>query len=190
MGEAEVLVADKGYARGVSAPVPAWAAAQAGILRIMLSAQPRRSEMPRTAALSARSSRTSTASAAYLGCTTRTNRVGGRSGNARNVADPGLFFHHAANGYALVFRPSSCDRISGDGRKKMESPMRMFIVFAVAIAIVATGYAVRSAIYQSPTVARLLTVAAPAANTMSPHEIHLNYKGMKDLPVHDSNNAH
>jgi hypothetical protein len=169
MGEAEVLVADTGYARGVSAPVPAWAAAQAGILRIMLSAQPRRSEMPRTAALTARSSRTSTASAAYLGCTTRTN---------------------AANGYALVFRPSSCDRISGDGRKKMESPMRMFIVFAVAIAIVATGYAVRSAIYQSPTVARLLTVATPAANTMSPNEIHLNYKGMKDLSVHDSNNAH
>jgi hypothetical protein len=38
--------------------------------------------------------------------------------------------------------------------------------------------------------ANLLTAATPAAaTTLSPHEIHLNYKGMKDLPVHDSTNA-
>jgi hypothetical protein len=39
VGEAEILVADTGYARGVSAPVPARAAAQASILSIMLSAR-------------------------------------------------------------------------------------------------------------------------------------------------------
>jgi hypothetical protein len=68
--------------------------------------------------------------------------------------------------------------------------MRMFIVFAVAIVVIAIGYAVKSTMYPSSTAASLLTVATPAANTLSPHEIHLNYKGMKDLPVHDSSNAH
>jgi hypothetical protein len=72
----------------------------------------------------------------------------------------------------------------------MEVPMRMFIFFAVAIVIVAIGYAVKSAMYPSSTAASLLTVATPAADTLSPHEIHLKYKGMKDLPVHDSRNAH
>jgi hypothetical protein len=68
--------------------------------------------------------------------------------------------------------------------------MRMLIVFAVAIVIVAIGYAVKSAMYPSSTAASLLAVVTPAANTLSPHEIHLTYKGMKDLPVHDSTNAH
>jgi hypothetical protein len=68
----------------------------------------------------------------------------------------------------------------------MEASMRVFIAFVIAA--VALGYVAKSTAFSSSTMASLLTVAAPAA-TMSPHEIHLNYKAMKDLPVHDSTNA-
>jgi hypothetical protein len=64
--------------------------------------------------------------------------------------------------------------------------MRVFIGFVIAA--IALGYAMKSTTSQSPTMASLLTVATPAA-TLSPHEIHLNYKAMKELPVHDSANA-
>jgi hypothetical protein len=63
--------------------------------------------------------------------------------------------------------------------------MRVFIAFVVVA--VALGYLAKSG--TSPSLASLLTAAAPAATTLSPHEIHLNYKAMKDLPVHDSTNA-
>jgi hypothetical protein len=65
--------------------------------------------------------------------------------------------------------------------------MRVFIAFVVVA--VALGYVFKSTTSPSSTIASLLTTAAPAS-TLSPHEIHLNYKGMKDLPVHDSTNAH
>jgi hypothetical protein len=67
--------------------------------------------------------------------------------------------------------------------------MRVFIAFVIVA--VALGYVAKSAKLPTSTVAGLLTVAAPAATTMSPHEIHLNYnyKAMKELPVHDSTNA-
>jgi hypothetical protein len=67
--------------------------------------------------------------------------------------------------------------------------MRVFIAFVIVA--VAIGYMAKSAKPPTSTVAGLLTVAAPAATTMSPHEIHLNYnyKAMKELPVHDSTNA-
>jgi hypothetical protein len=68
----------------------------------------------------------------------------------------------------------------------MEASMRVFIAFVIAA--VALGYVAKSTALSSSSMASLLTVAAPAA-TMSPHEIHLNYKAMKDLPVHDSTNA-
>jgi hypothetical protein len=68
----------------------------------------------------------------------------------------------------------------------MEASMRVFIAFVIAA--VALGYVAKSTAFSSSSMASLLTVAAPAA-TMSPHEIHLNYKAMKDLPVHDSTNA-
>jgi hypothetical protein len=64
--------------------------------------------------------------------------------------------------------------------------MRVF--FAFVIAAVALGYVFKSTTSPSPTIASLLTATTPAA-TLSPHEIHLNYKAMKDLPVHDSTNA-
>jgi hypothetical protein len=64
--------------------------------------------------------------------------------------------------------------------------MRLFIAFVIVA--VALGYVTKSTIFPTGTAASLLTVAAPAA-TLSPHEIHLNYKGMKSLPVHESTNA-
>jgi hypothetical protein len=65
--------------------------------------------------------------------------------------------------------------------------MRVFIAFVIAA--VALGYVAKSTILPTSTVANLLRVGAPVATTMSPHEIHLNYKAMKELPVHDSTNA-
>jgi hypothetical protein len=70
----------------------------------------------------------------------------------------------------------------------MEVPMRVFIAFVIVA--VALGYVAKSTTSPSPTMATLLTAATPAATTLSPHEIHLNYKAMKELPVHDSTNAH
>jgi hypothetical protein len=65
----------------------------------------------------------------------------------------------------------------------MDGPMRTFILLAVAIVLVAIGY-VSSRIFWPSN-----TVVFATIKTMSPHEIHLNYKGMNDLPVHDSSNA-
>jgi hypothetical protein len=70
----------------------------------------------------------------------------------------------------------------------MEGRMRRFVVLAIAILVVLIGYAIKTTVSTSPTAASLMAVATPVA-TLSPHEIHLNYKGMKDLPVHDSTNA-
>jgi hypothetical protein len=61
------------------------------------------------------------------------------------------------------------------------------VFIAFVIVAIALGYVAKST--TSPSVASLLTVTAPAATTLSPHEIHLNYKAMRDLPVHDSTNA-
>jgi hypothetical protein len=66
--------------------------------------------------------------------------------------------------------------------------MRVFIAFVIVA--VALGYVTKSTRSSSSTMVSLLTAAAPAATTLSPHEIHLNYKAMNDLPVHDSTNAH
>jgi hypothetical protein len=65
--------------------------------------------------------------------------------------------------------------------------MRVFIAFVIVA--VALGFVTKSTRFPSSTMWSLLTAAAPAATTLSPHEIHLNYKAMKDLPVHDSANA-
>jgi hypothetical protein len=65
--------------------------------------------------------------------------------------------------------------------------MRVFIAFVIVA--VALGYVTKSTRFPSSNKASLLTAAAPAATTLSPHEIHLNYKAMKDLAVHDSTNA-
>jgi hypothetical protein len=61
--------------------------------------------------------------------------------------------------------------------------MRMLFIFVAALAVAIAGYGY---LYSAQR-----TVGGPAivASTLSPHEIHLNYKGIKDLPVHDSTNA-
>jgi hypothetical protein len=66
-------------------------------------------------------------------------------------------------------------------------PMRLFIPVVAAVVIFAVGYTIKAKMFPSST--SLMTAASPVATTLSPHEIHLNYKGMKDLPVHDSTNA-
>ena len=65
--------------------------------------------------------------------------------------------------------------------------MRVFIAFVIAAVVL--GYVAKSTIFPTSSVTSLLTTTSPAATTMSPHEIHLNYKAMKELPVHDSTNA-
>jgi hypothetical protein len=61
--------------------------------------------------------------------------------------------------------------------------MRIFIVLAVAAGIVAIALGMVKTVF----------IAGPGALatsvTMSPHEIHLNYKNMKELPVHEGKNA-
>jgi hypothetical protein len=56
--------------------------------------------------------------------------------------------------------------------------MRMYIMIAMAIVIAAIAFEARSTLFHG----RLNTAAL---NTLSPHEIHLNYKSMKELPVHE-----
>jgi hypothetical protein len=65
----------------------------------------------------------------------------------------------------------------------MDGSMRTFMLLVVAIALVAIGYV------SSRTFWSVNTVTLATNKTLSPHEIHLNYKGVKDLPVHDSRNA-
>jgi hypothetical protein len=60
--------------------------------------------------------------------------------------------------------------------------MRMFIVFAVAAVIVAIVFGMKSVFIAGPG-------ALATSVTLSPHEIHLNYKNMKELPIHEGNNA-
>jgi hypothetical protein len=64
--------------------------------------------------------------------------------------------------------------------------MRMLIALAIAAVIVAVAFGLKTAfIPGSLDHAGSITKAKAASKTLSPHEIHLNYKGMKDLPVHE-----
>jgi hypothetical protein len=64
--------------------------------------------------------------------------------------------------------------------------MRMFIILAVTVAIVAIGFGVKAAFTgRSADHAGSVTKAMETSKTISPHEIHLNYKGMKELPVNE-----
>ena len=66
--------------------------------------------------------------------------------------------------------------------------MRIFVMLMVAAIVVAIGYGVKTALV-SGTVSASRISATVAPNTMSPHDIHLNYKDMEILPVHEANNA-
>jgi hypothetical protein len=66
--------------------------------------------------------------------------------------------------------------------------MRMYILLAAAVVILGVSYAVGSALIRGSSTSPIPAVSATAA-TLSPHEIHLNYKRMKELPVHDVKDA-
>jgi flagellar basal body-associated protein FliL len=64
--------------------------------------------------------------------------------------------------------------------------MRMFIILAVTVAIVAIGFGVKAAFTgRSADHAGSMTKPMTSSKTISPHEIHLNYKAMKELPVNE-----
>jgi methionine-rich copper-binding protein CopC len=62
--------------------------------------------------------------------------------------------------------------------------MRIFMILAITAVVVAIGYEAGHAYF-----AQSHPVSAAASNTMSPHDIHLNYKGMEKLSVHDVKDA-
>ena len=62
--------------------------------------------------------------------------------------------------------------------------MRMFIVLAIVVAVVAIGLVVKTGLVPGSAgdpASINRTIAASA--TLWPHEIHRNYQGMKDLPA-------
>jgi hypothetical protein len=62
----------------------------------------------------------------------------------------------------------------------------MYIVLAVAVAIVAIGFGLRTAFSPGSSAdAGSVTRATATSSTLLPHEIHLNYERMKELPVHE-----
>ena len=64
--------------------------------------------------------------------------------------------------------------------------MRTLIFFAVAVLIAALGFKVKTAFLPgSANAVDSTTKEMATANTMLPHEVHLNYQGMKELPVHE-----
>ena len=64
--------------------------------------------------------------------------------------------------------------------------MRIFMMFAVAAIAVVIGYEAGHAYFARSHPA---SGAAVVSGTMSPHDIHLNYKGMEKLPVQDVKDA-
>jgi len=64
--------------------------------------------------------------------------------------------------------------------------MRALALLAAAVVIVAIGFSAKSLFV---TGSAINPAALAASITLSPHEIHLNYRGMKDLPVHDGKDA-
>jgi hypothetical protein len=62
--------------------------------------------------------------------------------------------------------------------------MRMLIVLAVAAVIAALSFGVKTIFIPryADNIGSINTAVA-TSNTLSPHEIHLNYKNMKELPV-------
>jgi hypothetical protein len=64
--------------------------------------------------------------------------------------------------------------------------MRTIIVLAIAAAVVVTGFVVKTAFTLGSSAHPDSTNRSVAASTtLWPQEIHLNYKGMKELPVQE-----
>jgi hypothetical protein len=68
----------------------------------------------------------------------------------------------------------------------MEITMRIFVMIAIAVLVVVIGYEAGHAYF---TRSHETPRSAAVPNTLAPHEIHLNYKAMKNLPVHDVKDA-
>jgi hypothetical protein len=64
--------------------------------------------------------------------------------------------------------------------------MRIFMMFAIAAIVVAIGYEAGHAFFAR---SRSMSGATAVSGTLAPHDIHLNYKGMEKLPVHDVKDA-
>jgi hypothetical protein len=64
--------------------------------------------------------------------------------------------------------------------------MRIFIMFAIAAIVMAIGYEAGHAYFAR---SHSVSSATAASGTLAPHDIHLNYKGMEKLPVHDVKDA-
>ena len=64
--------------------------------------------------------------------------------------------------------------------------MRMYIVVVIVVLVGAIGFMTRTAFVPATSDNRT-SVNGPieASATLWPHEMHMNYKGMKELPVHD-----
>jgi hypothetical protein len=62
--------------------------------------------------------------------------------------------------------------------------MRMLIMFAVALIILAVGYGIRNNFVQSSAPDSPTSTTA-SSSTLWPHEIHVSYKNMDELPVHE-----
>jgi hypothetical protein len=58
----------------------------------------------------------------------------------------------------------------------LEASMQIFIFLAVVIVVVAIAFGMKTTFFAAP-------VTITTSNTLSPHEMHLGYKNMKELPV-------
>jgi len=79
-----------------------------------------------------------------------------------------------------VGRAGDCGRSAHAPRHRpiagLEASLRIFILLAAAIVVVAIAFGMKTTFIAAP-----VTIAT--SNTLSPHEMHLGYKGMKELPV-------
>jgi hypothetical protein len=67
-----------------------------------------------------------------------------------------------------------------------EGPMRMLVAFAIAVAVVAIGFGMKTVFHRGFSV-DLASISSEmaAAKTLWPHEIHLKYQSTRELPVHE-----
>jgi hypothetical protein len=64
--------------------------------------------------------------------------------------------------------------------------MRLFTMFAVAVTAFALGFGFKAVFTPgSSAVPESINGTVATSNTLSPHEIHVNYRAMKELPVHE-----
>jgi hypothetical protein len=67
--------------------------------------------------------------------------------------------------------------------------MRVLVTFLIAVAIVGVGFGLKALLTPVSAVDGDAGAGAIASKSMSPHDIHVNYVGMKELPIHDIKDA-